>query len=193
MLPIFGVSPLIVLWNYTKFLVSFWAETDAWQWHLTVTLYFGEIVFWWLNDAVSVVSAIHSIFPNINAQGTWFHDFWCPSMSQTSTLWWCLRLRCHDPKSDLSGANKSLFWPNLLGAAKGKCYKSVVRHFNNLNNPVPNEWCWKSVNETYWNRGVPKLEIWRPKNCQISGEIILLSSSLFSGENLLLNSPPSGV
>ena len=58
-------------------------------------------------------------------------------------------------------------WQNLLGAAKHKCYKSVLRHFNNLNNPVPNEW-WKSVNETCWKLGVPKLEIWRPSNCQIS-------------------------
>ena len=92
-------------------------------------------------------------------------------------------------------------WQNLLGAAKHKCYKSVLRHFNNLNNPVPNEW-WKSVNETCWKLGVPKLEIWRPNNCQISSPktaslwpptIAKLPQngklSHLSGEILLLNCP----
>ena len=92
-------------------------------------------------------------------------------------------------------------WQNLLGAAKHKCYKSVLRHFNNLNNPVPNEW-WKSVNETCWKLGVPKLEIWRPSNCQISSPKIASlwpptiaklpqngKLSDLSGEILLLNCP----
>ena len=146
-------------------------------------IFLGNCFFWCLNDTVSVVSAMHSIFPNINAQGAWFHDFWCPSMSQTSTLWWCLWLRCHDSKSDLSGANASLFWQNLLGAAKRKCYKSALRHFNNLNNPVPNEWCWKSgkkkptetwgfQNFKFVGSKIAKfrqtIANFRPQNCQIS-------------------------
>ena len=161
-------------------------------------IFLGNCFFWCLNDTVSVVSAMHSIFPNINAQGARFHDFWCPSMSQTSTLWWCLWLRCHDSKSDLSGANASLFLQNLLGAAKRKCYKSALRHFNNLNNPVPNEWCWKSEKKTTetwgfqnWKFVGSKIAKFRPKKLQISGpKIAKFHAPKFpiSGKIILLNS-----
>ena len=148
-------------------------------------------------DTVSVVSAIHCIFPNINAQGVWFHNFGVHLCHKLQHLM-VVSVTCHDSKIYPVPMQ---VWQNLLGAAKHKCYKSVLRHFNNLNNPVPNEW-WKSVNETCWKLGVPKLEIWRPNNCQISSPKIASlwpptiaklpqngKLSHLSGEILLLNCP----
>ena len=122
-----------------------------------------------LNDTVSVVSAIHCIFPNINAQGVWFHNFGVHLCHKLQHLM-VVSVTCHDSKIYPVPMQ---VWQNLLGAAKHKCYKSVLRHFNNLNNPVPNEW-WKSVNETCWKLGGSKignleaqqLPNFEPKNCK---------------------------